>query len=79
MVIEDELLHRVVAKEVIENKMITVAGQMSIEYVKELDNSNQKLKGYKDCFGDIKIENDALHIVCGDNIKQETCSEKDEI
>ena len=33
----------------------------------------------KICFGDIKIKNDALHIVCGDNIEEETCSKKDEI
>ena len=50
MVTEDELLHKFVAKDVIKNKMITVAGQMFIEYEKELDNSNQKLKGYEDLF-----------------------------
>ena len=38
MVTKEELLQRFVAKDVIKNKMITVAGQMFIEYEKELDN-----------------------------------------
>ena len=58
--------------------MITVAGQMFIEYEKELDNSNQIIKGYEDYIGDNKIRNDILDRVCGDNIKDD-CSEKDEV
>ena len=42
---KEELLQKFVAKDVIKNKMINVAGQMFIEYEKELDNSNQKIKG----------------------------------
>ena len=41
MVTKEELLQKFVAKDVIKNKMITVAGQLFIEYEKELDNSNQ--------------------------------------
>ena len=78
MVTKEELLHKFVAKDVIKNKMITVAGQMFIEYEKELDNSNQIIKSYGDYIGDDKIKNDILDKVCGDNIK-EICSEKDEI
>ena len=59
-------------------KIITVAGQMFIEYEKELDYSNQIVRGYEDYIGEIKIENDILDKVCGDNVK-ETCSEKDEV
>ena len=41
MVTKGELLHNFVAKDVIKNKIISVAGRMFIEYEKELDNSNQ--------------------------------------
>ena len=73
-----ELLHKFIAKDVIKNKMIDVAGQMFVEYEKELDNSNQIIKGYEDYIGDDKIRNDILDKVCGDNVK-EICSEKDEV
>ena len=75
MVTKEELLHKFIAKDVIK-KMINVAGQMFIEYEKELDNSNQIIKGYEDYIGDNKIKNDILDKVCGDNIKED-CSEKD--
>ena len=78
MITKEELLHKFIAKDVIKNKMINVAGQMFIEYEKELDNSNQIIKGYEDYIGDDKIRNDILDKVCGDNIK-EICSEKDEV
>ena len=58
--------------------MITLAGQMFIEYEKELDNSNQIIKGYEEYIGDNKIKNDILDKVCGDTVK-EICSEKDEV
>ena len=78
MVTKEEHLQKFVAKDVIKNKMITVAGQMFIEYEKELDNSNQIIKGYEDYIGDDKIRKDILDKVCGDNVK-EICSEKDEV
>ena len=78
MVTKEELLQKFVAKDVIKNKMITVAGQMFIEYEKEIDNSNQIIKGYEDYIGDDKIRNDILDKVCGDKVK-EICSEKDEV
>ena len=77
MVTKEELLHKFIAKDVIKNKMINVAGQMFTEYEKELDNSNQIIKGYEDYIGDDKIRKDILEKVCADNIK-EVCSEKDE-
>ena len=78
MVTKEELLQKFIAKNVVKNKMITVAGQMFIENEKEIDNSNQIIKGYEDYIGDDKIRNDILDKVCGDNAK-EICSEKDEI
>ena len=78
MVTEEELLQKFVAKDVIKNKMINVAGQMFIEYEKELDNCNQIIKGYEDYIGDDKIRKDILDKVCCDNIKG-ICSEKDEV
>ena len=78
MVTKEELLQKFVAKDVIKNKMINVAGQMFIEYEKELDNSNKIIKGYEDYIGDDKIRKDILDKVCGDNVK-EVCSEKDEV
>ena len=78
MVTKEELLQKFVAKDVIKNKMITVAGQIFIEYEKELDNSNQIIKGYEDYIGDDKIRNDILDKVSGD-ITKEICSEKNEV
>ena len=79
MVTKEELLQKFVAKDVIKNKMITVAGQMFIEYERELDNSNQIIKGYEDYIGDDKIRKDILDKVCGNNVKEKICSEKDEV
>ena len=56
--------------------MITVAGQMFIEYEKELDNSNQTIKVFKDYIGDNKMKKDIINKVCRDNLAEETCSEK---
>ena len=78
MVTKEELLHKFIAKDVIKNKMINVAGQMFIEYEKELDNSNQIIKGYEDYIGDDKVRKNILDKVCGDNMK-EICPEKDEV
>ena len=58
MVTEEEILYNLVAKDVIKNKMITVAGQKFIEYEKELDISNQILKDFENYIGDNKIKND---------------------
>ena len=38
MVAINELLHKFVARDVIKNKMLIIAGQMFIEYEKKLDN-----------------------------------------
>ena len=78
MVTKEELLQKFIAKDVLKNKMINVAGQMFIEYEKELGNSNQIIKGYEDYIGDDKIRKDILDKVCGD-ITKEVCSEKDEV
>ena len=78
MVTKEELLQKFVAKDVIKNKMINVAGQMFTEYEKELDNSNKIIKGYEDYIGDDKIRKDILDKICEDSIK-EVCSEKDEV
>ena len=48
MVTEEELLQKFFAKDVRKNKMIAVAGQIFIEYEKELDNSDKIFKGYED-------------------------------
>ena len=58
--------------------MINVGGQMFIEYEKELDNSNQIIKGYEDYVGDDKVRKDIVEKVCVDSIKED-CSEKDEV
>ena len=78
MVTEEELLQKFIAKDVIKNKMINVAGQMFIEYEKELDKSNQIIKGYEDYIGDDKIRKDILDKICGYNIKED-CSDQDEV
>ena len=58
--------------------MITVAGQMFIEYEKKSDNSNQIIKGYEEYIDDNKIRNDILDKVCGGNVG-EVCFERDEV
>ena len=78
MATKEELFHKFITKDVIKNKMITVAGEMFIQYEKELDNSNQIIKGYEDYIGDDKIRKDILDKVCADITKQD-CSETDEI
>ena len=78
MVTKEELLQKFITKDVIKNKMINVAGQMFIEYEKEIDNSNKIIKGYENYIGDDKIRKDILDKVCGDNIKDDY-SEKDQV
>ena len=58
VVTKEKNLPKFVAKDVIKNKTITVAGQMFIEYEEELDNSEKIIKGYEDCIGDNKMIND---------------------
>ena len=58
--------------------MMTVAGQIFIEYEKEVDNLNQIIKGFEDYIGDNEIKNDLSDNVCGDNVKY-CCSEEDEV
>ena len=43
MVTKGELSHIFVPKDILKNKIIFVAGQMFIEYEKELNNSNQRI------------------------------------
>ena len=57
-VTKEELSQIFVAKDVIKNKMITVAGQMFIEYEKELDNSDRIIKAYEAYIGDNKNRKD---------------------
>ena len=78
MVTKEVLSQKIVAKDVIKNKVITVAGQKFIEYEKEKDNSNQIIRGFEDYIGDNKIKNDISDKICGDNVK-EICSEKGEV
>ena len=70
MVTKEKLLQIFVAEDVLKSKMITVAGQILIEYEEELDNSNQIIKKYEKFIGDIKIKNDILDKVCRDNVKK---------
>ena len=56
MVTKEELLQKFVAKDVIKNRMITVAGQKFIEYDKELDNSIKSSKDMKIILVMIKSE-----------------------
>ena len=56
MVTEEELVHNFVAKDVMKNKIVTVARQMFIEYEKEVVNSNQTIKVCDDYIGDNKFK-----------------------
>ena len=69
MVTKEELLQKFVAKDVIKNRMITVACQMFIEYEKEFIKKSI-IKGYEVYIGDNKTKKDILDKVCGDNIKK---------
>ena len=50
--------------------MITVAGQLFIEYEKELDNSNQLIKKYENYIVGNKNKNVILDKKCGENVKK---------
>ena len=76
MVTKEKLLQKLVAKDVIKNKMITVADQIFFEYEKKIDKSNQIIKGFEEYIGDSRIKKDILDVVCGGNVK-DICSEKD--
>ena len=78
MVTKEKFLQIFVAEDVLKNKMITVAGQIRIEYEEELDNSNQIIKKYENFIGDIKIKNDILDKVCRDNVKK-ICYERNKV
>ena len=54
MVTKEELLHNFVPKDVLNNKMINVSGQMFIDYEKELDDSDEIMKGYENYISDNK-------------------------
>ena len=73
-----ELLQKFVVKDVIKNKVITVAGQKFIGIEKELDISNQIIKEYEDYIGDIEVKNDTIDKICGDNLN-DLCSEEVQI
>ena len=76
MVTKEELVHNFVAKDVKRTILITVAGEMFVEYDKEIDNSNQIIKENEDNIGDNKFKNDNIDKVCANNVK-EICSEED--
>ena len=78
MITKAYLLHKFVARDVIKNKMITVAGQMFIEYEKELDSINQIIKGYEEYNGDNKTKNDVMNKVFETNIEENKGSEREE-
>ena len=73
-----ELLHKLVAKDVLKKEIIAVASQMFSEYEDELDNSNQLIKEFEKYVADNKIKNDIIEKSCGDNVK-DICSKKDVI
>ena len=79
MITKEDLLHKFVAKDVLKNKMITVAGQIFREYEKELDIFNQIIKGDEEYIGENKTKNDVLNSVFENNTKEKINSEKDEI
>ena len=49
---KEELLHQLIAKEVVISKVLNLAVEMFIQYEKELGESNQIIKGYEICLGD---------------------------
>ena len=78
-VTKKELLQRLNGKDVVKDKLVNVAGRLFIQYEKELDESNQILKGYEYYIGDVKIKNDVLNKVFENIIKENVNSEKDVI
>ena len=78
MVTKEELLQKFVATYVLKNNLITVAGEIFIEFKKNLDKSNQMVKRYEDFFVDKKFKHDILFKIFWDNV-QNTYSEKEVI
>ena len=76
IVIKEELIQKLIVGEVLKTKMINVAGQMSIQFEKESDESNQIIKRYETYNGNEKYENDVLKRVFETNIKENRTSDK---
>ena len=53
--LEKEPFRKLVAKDLMKNKMITVAVEMFVECEKKLNKTNQKIKGCEDYVVDMKI------------------------
>ena len=79
VVTKEKLSQKLIVKDVVKTKMTMVAGQMFIQYERELDESNQIIKSHENFFGDDKIKIDVLNIVFEINITENVNSEKNEI
>ena len=77
--IKESFLQKLIVKEAVKTEMINVAGQMFIQYERELDESNQIMKSYEKYIGDDEYKHDALNKIFENNFKENKNSEKDEI
>ena len=78
IVTKEEFLQKLSGKDVVKFKKINVDGQLFFQYEKELDESNQRIKGYEEYIGDDKFKNDASNKVFENNIKGNVNSRKHE-
>ena len=76
IVIKEELIQKLIVGDVLKTKMINVAGQMSIQFEKESDESNRIIKRYETCIGNEKYKNYVLKRVFETNIKENITSDK---
>ena len=67
-VTKEELTPKIFGEDVEKTKMMNVAGNMIIQYEKELDESSQIIKSYENYNGDDNIRNDVLGKVFVKNI-----------
>ena len=63
-----------IAKEVAKNRTTNIAGQMFIEYGKELDKPHRKIKKNENYIGDDRLKNEKLsRIIQKTEIQSENC------
>ena len=70
------LMQKQLGKHVLKTKMLILAGEMFIQYEKEIDQSAEITKYYEELNEDDKIKNDIGNAIFPSNMKENLISEK---
>ena len=78
IVTKEESLNKLTAKEVVKTKMLNIAGDVFIEYEKELDERHRKMKSYEKYVRDNIIKNNVWNKLFACDMWDKINSEKNE-